>query len=144
MTQVQGVRNFVTFKSTMVDDGEWDKSGSVLRPPGLQHSRLLASSLKQSVSVVTEPWNEEDYGWEFLCRVDGIRVGVLISSTGDGTWLVIVTSAVLFPCFRCKKIRAAQQRVSEAIEGFLKVDASFQEVLRCTESEYEQAELNRS
>lgn len=46
--------------------GDARRKGNVVRPPGLQHSRLLAASLRRALSDLTEPWNEEDYGWEFL------------------------------------------------------------------------------
>ena len=46
--------------------GDARRKGNVVRPPGLQHSQLLAASLRRALSDLTEPWNEEDYGWEFL------------------------------------------------------------------------------
>ncbi len=103
----RNLKNYLTFGSNIADPGDWDENGNVVRPPGLQHSQLLATSLKQAVSDLTEPWNEEDFGWEFLGKVNGISVSVLIQSPDDNTWLVIVIPIVLFPWFRRKKIEAA-------------------------------------
>lgn len=130
------LKNHLTFKSDLPDLGEWDADGLVIRPPGFEHSQLLNSRLRELGLKVGEPWNEEDYAWEFLCWPDKIRSSVLIGLPDETEWLVVVISVTLFPFFRRRKIKAAQQAVADMIERALKSDARFREVRRYTESEY--------
>jgi hypothetical protein len=134
---LDALRNYLTFESNIVDDGVWDENDKVLQPPGLQHSLYLATGLAKSFRDVGQPWNEEDYGWEFLCKVNNMSVGVLIAPFEDRTWLIIVTSAVLLAFLRRKKVTLVQQQVSDAIERLLKGDDRFQQVQRYSQAEFD-------
>lgn len=138
MRDMDTLQNYLTFQSSIVDDGVWDENDDVQLPPGRQHSLFLAAGLAESFRDVGQPWNEEDYSWEFLCKVNNVSTGALIAPIEDRTWLIIVTSAVLFAFLRRRKVTLVQQQVSDAIERLLKADDRFQQVQR-----YSQAELDR-
>jgi len=131
------MRNHLYFKSDLADDGTWTDDGKgVVKPPGLEHSRLLAAHLSRSVTLLATPWNEEDFGWEFLTKCDGIRAGVLTSSYENG-WLVIVIPVTFFGFLRRRRIHSAIDRLADDIESFLIADARFRNVQRYSATEFE-------
>ncbi len=131
------LRNYVEFELDLADEWKWEGL-RLLEPGGLAHLRIIAARLAENVDSVGEPWNEEDNGWAFLCKVGRTSVSVLIASTeGKGRFLVIVSPVVLFR-FLCRK-RAAEavQNVCGEIDGLLKSDRRIRNVRWCTAKEYE-------
>lgn len=83
--------------------------------------------------VLREPWNEEDYAWEFLVFPSRQTISVITGSVDD-RWQVLVSS-VHFIGFLCRQKRsAAVAMVADAIESFLKADARFANVAREAEN----------
>jgi hypothetical protein len=128
--------NYLLFESTLRDEEKWTDSGNVLEPAGIEHAHLIVSHLARSINVVSSPWNEEDYAWEFLTKCDGIRVSVLIGRDGENGWLVIVIPVALFAFLRRRKIRFAVETVTNAIQDFLRADARFKTVRRYSEADF--------
>ena len=120
--------NYLLFTSSLAD------AGTGPEPPGLEHATLLVSCLPIAIGWIDGPWNEEDFGWEFLTDCDGTHVSVLIQQDGKDAWLIMVSP---ISSARQRKTRLAVAKVARAIEGVLRADGRFKDVRRCDEAEYE-------
>lgn len=129
------LRTLLTFSSDMSDDGQWDAKGNVILPPGRLHSELFADLLSQRYTMILPPWNEEDYGWEFLCRAEGFPVSVLLQS-GE-RWLITVIPASVFGFLRPSRRRKALQAVCAAFDEIMRRDPRFHDLQWFTHGEYD-------
>jgi hypothetical protein len=129
------MKNYLEFRSTMPDDGAWTDKGQVIAPPGLEHAKLLASKLASSMKLLYAPWNEEDYGWQFLIEHERITMGVLIQSPEEARWLLIVSPVILFGFLRRRRIQVAVDAAVSAIELVLQQSDRFSAIRRCSAAE---------
>jgi hypothetical protein len=131
------VRNHLTFTST-VRDAAYDKEGEIREPAGKVHADLLRSRLAPPIVPLGEPWNEENYAWDFLTELDGTRVSVLVGRDPDhkDRWLAIAIPVAFLAFLRRKKLHAAADTVADAVEAILKSDPRFTDIRRYTEAEY--------
>lgn len=83
--------------------------------------------------VLREPWNEEDYAWEFLVFPNRQTISVITGSVDD-RWQVLVSSVHFIGFLWRQKRSAAVAMVTDAIELFLKADARFANVAREAEN----------
>lgn len=79
--------------------------------------------------VLREPWNEEDYAWEFLVFPNRRTISVLTAMVDD-RWQILVSSVHFIGFLWRQKRSSAVAMVAEAIESFLKADARFCNVAR--------------
>lgn len=79
--------------------------------------------------VLREPWNEEDYAWEFLVFPYGYTISVSTALV-DERWQVLVSSVHFLGFLWRQRRAAAVALVAEAVESFLKADARFNNVAR--------------
>jgi hypothetical protein len=131
------MKNYAEFRSDLPDEPKWDGM-RLLEPAGHAHIQLLAGGLSR-VGDVTEPWNEEDYAWELVCKVGGISVSVLIEITSHdlACFLVIIHPVVLFKFLRRRRMEEAISKVCEEVGRFLREDARVHDVRWFTRDEYE-------
>ena len=108
----------ILFESKLSDDTEFDKDGDPVAPAGRRHAEWLFSQMNSTLMTKTvRPWNEEDYAWEFIGRIDRVHISVLVSSyfngnESDASFLVTVQAfsfAWIFP-------RRSQRAVSQAVD----------------------------
>lgn len=119
---------FLTFTSALPDDAEWN--GEFLqRPAGWEHCRLIRSHLAGWFRLRREPWNEEDYAWEFQVEANQTTISVLLGEADDA-WLVQIFPVAFLGFLRRKRTLAAVKLVTDAVESFLKGDPQFGDVRR--------------
>ena len=122
----------ITFDSS-IEDGAKLNGAIVASPAGRIHSELICSHLRGLMLVLEEPWNEEDYAWEFLVFANRRTISVLTAMVDD-RWQILVSS-VHFIGFLCRQKRSeAVAMVAEGIDSFLKSDARFSNVAREAEN----------
>jgi len=118
----------ITFDSSIEDQAVRD--GAIVESPaGRIHSDLICSHLRGLMPVLREPWNEEDYAWEFLVFPNRQTISV-ITAFVDDRWQVFISSVHLIGFLWRQKRASAVAMVAEAIESFLKADARFSNVAR--------------
>lgn len=79
--------------------------------------------------VLREPWNEEDYAWEFLVFPNRRTISVSTAMVDD-RWQILVSSVHLIGFLWRQKRASAVAMVAETVESFLKADARFSNVAR--------------
>lgn len=119
----------ITFKSVVPDKAEWDKDEILIKPAGCQHMTAIRSCLSSSISMLGEPWNEEDYAWEFQVLANGVTVSIIVGAVDD-EWRIQILPVVFLGFLRRKRVCAALDLVTNAVESFLKSDARFSDVCR--------------
>lgn len=112
-------------------------------PGGLVHLTLLMEQLAKISHVSTEPWNEEGCGWECLCELNRITVGLMVQENwhedgaGDaGYWQAILHPVVFFGFLRRKMIQTAVAAAADVLEKFLTADDRFSHVRRLTSAQH--------
>jgi hypothetical protein len=119
---------FLRFESAVPDDPDWD--GELLtNPAGRRHSELIRSHLAGLFPLRGQPWNEEDYAWEFQVEAGHVTVSVLVGAADD-EWLVLVIPVALLGFLWRTRTQAASRLVADALEAFLRGDARFINVCR--------------
>jgi hypothetical protein len=119
---------FLRFESAVPDDPDWD--GELLtNPAGRRHSELIRSHLAGLFPLRRQPWNEEDYAWEFQVEAGHVTVSVLVGAADD-EWLVLVIPVALLGFLWRTRTQAASRLVADALEAFLRGDARFINVCR--------------
>jgi hypothetical protein len=122
----------ITFDSSIEDQAVLD-GAIVINPAGRIHSELICSHLSSQMLVLREPWNEEDYAWEFLVFPYRYTISV-ITGLVDERWQVLISSVHLFGFLWRQRRAAAVAIVAEGIDSFLKSDARFSNVAREAEN----------
>jgi len=118
----------ITFDSSILDQAIRD--GAIVESPaGRIHSELICSHLRGLMPVLEEPWNEEDYAWEFLVFPNRRTISVLTAMVDD-RWQILVSSVHFIGFLWRQKRSEAVAIVAEGIESFLKSDARFSNVAR--------------
>ena len=83
----------ITFDSSIEDQVVRD-GAIVTSPAGRIHSELICSHLRNQMPVLRDPWNEEDYAWEFLVFPNRYTISV-ITALVDERWQVLISSVHL-------------------------------------------------
>ena len=131
------MKNYLLFESSLKDDWSWNENGDVRSPGGLEHSKVFAAHLPETISLIDGPWNEEDFAWKFLTRFNGIHVSVLVSEFTASDRLVIVNRVVFFGFLRKRRIELAVETVTDAIDVTLRADVRFKNVRRYNQAQFD-------
>jgi hypothetical protein len=133
------MKNYLQFESSLADDWSWNDKGHVRAPGGLEHAKFLVAHLPSTINLIDGPWNEEDNAWQFLTKINGFSVSVLVGEYYDPVenWLVIVNAVVFFGFLRRQRVTLAVETVTDAIEVILRADARIKNVQRFTEAEFD-------
>lgn len=129
------VRTHLTFLSDIPDDAEWGPQDKLIAPAGKRHMQLFAQALARYATLTGEPWNEEDFGWAFLCRVNGFTVSVLVEQAPE--WLVIVSPVSLLKSLIPGRRQAALNKVCSLLHELVSTDSRFHKPRWYTFQEYD-------
>jgi hypothetical protein len=133
----------ITFKSTLPDEFKFDAKGNVVEPAGRAHAELLARALRNTeLTNVSEPWNEEDYAWEFIGELNGVAISVIVgedfdTETQDGRMLVYVHAFCLKAWLFRVRARNAVAVAAEIISKVLGSDPRMSDIRILSEMEYQ-------
>jgi hypothetical protein len=129
------IRTYVTFKSDIADEAEWGPGAKLIAPAGRKHSDLFREAVSRRATLKGETWNEEDFGWEFLCNVDGFCVSVLVEQAPE--WLVIIIPVSLLKSLIPGRRERAVRTVCMALQEVLTNDARLHDARWYTREEWE-------
>ena len=129
------VRTFLTFVSDIPDNAEWGPGNELLLPAGKKHIEIIAKAVSNHAKLIGEPWNEEDFGWEFLCRIDGFAVSFLIQQAPE--WLVIIIPVEFLKSLIPGRRNAALRKACAILQDVVSNDSRFCQPRWFTRQEYE-------
>jgi hypothetical protein len=121
----------ITFKSAIPDEAKSARDG-LGEPAGIEHAKMIRSHLGGSMSLLGDPWNEEDYAWEFQVGANRITMSVIVGAVDD-EWRVQVLPVAFLGFLRRKRLHSAVNAVADAVEEFLTGDPRFKDVCRSVE-----------
>jgi hypothetical protein len=130
------IRNFCTFEAEFPDDGQWDDRGNVIASPGRNVAEAILTNLKlDNFVLVYPPENREDFGWQFLVKVDDLCSSLLIQ--GGKPWLLIVSPDFsLFSRLFVRDCQRRTKRLMDRIHHVLENDAKIANILWYSTKEY--------
>ncbi len=101
---------YLVFEGDFPSEGGWiGDDPDPENPAGREAAEWLLTACDPALTA-EEIWNEENFGWGFNVRAEGISVNVLVQFAEP--WLVIVTPVSLLPGFlRGAKYAAAVHEV---------------------------------
>lgn len=126
---------YLVLEGTFPSEGGWiGDDPDPEKPAGREVIEVLLKGVDPSLPD-SELWVEEEYGWSFNCKVDGVTVNVLIQFVDH--WLVILHVVSFKPRFlRGPKYGAAVLEIARRIHQALQRDARTESLSWMAATEY--------
>ena len=129
-------RNYLVFEAGFPCEGGWVGGlPDETNPPGRELTDCLRTILRGHTTEMSEPWDEEGYGWSFNCDLDGITINVLVQRLDY--WLVTCSIVSFRPTWlRSARYPAALASVCELLITAMNHDHRFTNVRQFSLDKY--------
>jgi hypothetical protein len=130
-------------------EGRFPKEATAEGPPGRAIADILREGIGKAGIRADEPWNRDDFAWDFECHVGSRRFEVLVGlcdDVGGREWLAFSKPcAGLLGRLFGPRDTAEQAELNRALHAVLTSDARFRSVRWYTEHDWNHApEMNWS
>jgi hypothetical protein len=125
----------VRYKSTLKDDGQESPDGDLIEPPGRVHAELLFEKLKDVLTKLRAPWNEEDYAWEFIGKFSGVSISIITSNYEGNQIQTLISAFSPFAWLFRQHSENAVADLSKVVSDRLASDPRFTDIHIFTDNE---------